>query len=234
MLPNDPIIMERPLISVVIPVYNCERYLGEAIRSVLSQDYCPLELIVVDDGSTDDSAAVAGRFPGVQVIRKPHAGIASTHNQGIGRCRGEWLAFLDSDDRWVPGKLARQTRALEEDAGLDMVFGYCRQFRAGETLAIQPGLAQCAMLVRRSSFERVGLYNEGRAIHHFVDWYARAQEAGLRSLMLPDIVYERRIHDQNIGRRLPAAQRLGYLRALRESLHRRRQAGTGGDQEPPA
>jgi GT2 family glycosyltransferase len=90
------------------------------------------------------------------------------------------------------------------------------------------------MLVRRSSFQRVGLFNESRAIHHFLDWYARAQEAGLRSLMLPDIVYERRIHDQNIGRRLPVAQRQGYLRALRESLHRRRQAGTGCDTESPA
>jgi glycosyltransferase involved in cell wall biosynthesis len=226
------------LVSVVIPVFNGERFLGEAIRSVLAQDYRPLELIVVDDGSTDGSASLAESFAGVQVVRKPHTGVAATHNLGISRCRGEWLAFLDSDDRWLPVKLSLQAAALDEDAGLDMVFGQCRQFRGGadaigpdEILATQSGIAQSALLVRRSSFDRIGLFSEDPDVHHFLDWYARAQEAGLRARSLPEVVYERRVHDQNVGRRLPVAQRQRYLGALRLSLARRRQTGMADDQE---
>ncbi|NLE46185.1 MAG: glycosyltransferase family 2 protein [Chloroflexi bacterium] len=219
-----------PSVSVVIPVYNGATYLGEAIGSVLAQDYVPLELIVVDDGSTDDSADVAAQFGGVLVIKAPHRGISRTLNAGIHRSTGELLSFLDADDRWTPGKLEKQVIVLTQDPALDIVFGHVRQFVAGSSRAVeegemsvpQPGIGRSAMLIRRRSFDRVGDFSIEPGMHDFMDWYARAIEMGLRSRMLDDIVFERRIHDQNVGRRTPERQRQAYFNTLRAALARRR------------
>ncbi|MEZ4836451.1 MAG: glycosyltransferase family A protein [Caldilineaceae bacterium] len=113
-----------PLVDVIIPVYNGERYLHEAIESVLKQRYHPLQLIVVDDGSEDESAALAARFEGVHVLHGPHAGIGAALNRGIRHGKGDLIAFLDADDRWLPEKLARQVKCLQAHPGVDMVFGY--------------------------------------------------------------------------------------------------------------
>ena len=100
-------------ISVVIPVYNCERYLGMAIRSALTQTEPPGEILVVDDGSTDGSAAVARGFGApVHCLSQPHAGLSAALNRGIERAHGTFLAFLDADDLWMETKLARQFDAL--------------------------------------------------------------------------------------------------------------------------
>jgi glycosyltransferase involved in cell wall biosynthesis len=97
------------LVSVVIPAYNVGAHIGEAIDSVLSQDHPQLEVIVVDDGSKDDTAeVVATRYPQLTLIRKENGGAASARNAGIRAARGEFVAFLDADDIWLPGKLRAQ------------------------------------------------------------------------------------------------------------------------------
>ena len=100
---------EMPLVSVVIPNYNYGRYLGEAIESVLAQSYPRRELIVVDDGSTDESETVLRRYgQRLRWVRQPHHGVATARNRGVQESRGTLLAFLDSDDVWFPTKLERQ------------------------------------------------------------------------------------------------------------------------------
>src|SRR5262245_36771649 len=148
------------LVSVVIPVYNGERYLAEAVRSVLDQEYRPLEVLVIDDGSTDGSGQVAGAFgPEVQYHRREHAGLAATRNYGTTVARGELLAFNDADDIWVPGRLTRQAEALAGEPMLDGVFGRMEQFvspdldaglaeRLQPRLAELPALSPCTLLVR--------------------------------------------------------------------------------------
>lgn len=97
------------LVSVVIPAYNVAAHIGEAIDSVLAQDYAPVEIIVVDDGSKDDTAeVVSSRFPQVTLIRKANGGAATARNAGIRQAQGEFIAFLDADDIWLPGKLKAQ------------------------------------------------------------------------------------------------------------------------------
>src|SRR5437667_12630279 len=117
-----PPISRPPLVSVVIPCYNGERYLAEAIESVLAQRYEPLEIIVVDDGSTDRSAEVARHFgDAVQYVCQPHAGAAAARNRGVGLATGDLIAFLDADDVWTEGRLARQVQVLEADPSVGMV-----------------------------------------------------------------------------------------------------------------
>lgn len=216
---------DKPTISVIIPVYNGERFLAEAIRSVLDQTLPPDEVIVVDDGSTDGSAALAGQVACVLVLRQPNRGVGAALNLGISHARGDLLAFLDADDRWVLDKLEQQVEAFRMNPALDMVFGHVRQFHHSQHLAEEqrPGVHRGALLIRRHAFVRVGAFAEDPAVNEIVDWYARSRAAGLHSLMLPGVVLERRIHAHNSGGgRQPDALRQSYLRALRQSIVCRR------------
>src|SRR3982751_2380169 len=97
--------MELPLVSVIIPVHNGAKYLRAALESVLAQTYSPFEVIVVDDGSVDDSGVIAQSFNDVRYIHQANQGVAAARNHGIEAARGDFFAFLDQDDLWTPEKL---------------------------------------------------------------------------------------------------------------------------------
>jgi len=223
-----------PRASVVIPVFNGERYLAEAIESVLAQTLHPLELIVVDDGSADGTAEIVGRFgQAVRYEYQANAGPAAALNRGIGLARGPLLAFLSADDVWAPDKLARQTAALVENDAVDMVFGYAQQFLSPELDDAarsrlrcpddpMPAYAAGALLTSRDTFLRVGLFDERWRAGEFMDWYARATDLGVKDVLLPAIVLRRRVHKANHTTR---TANLGatYARVLKTVVDRRRQ-----------
>jgi glycosyltransferase involved in cell wall biosynthesis len=213
----------RPLVSVVIPAYNAEAFIAEALASARSQQEAPaIETIVVDDGSRDRTVEIAREAEVEKVlIHQTNRGIGAARNTGVAEASGEFLAFLDADDLWPADSLAARFTALSE-AGADAAFGLVEQFgetRAAEppTLAYLPG----TMLVTRSAFERVGPFDERVAVGEFIDWFARAQEAGLEVATTTSLVLRRRIHTTNTGiaRR---DDRVDYTRVLRSALQRRR------------
>jgi glycosyltransferase involved in cell wall biosynthesis len=218
---------EAPLISAIIPVFNGEEYLAAAIESILAQDYRPIQVIVVDDGSTDDSAAVARRFAEVEYHFQDHAGVVTALNKGISEAKGDFIAFLDADDLWMEGKLRRQFEAFANDPQLDMVMGSVEQFRemgpdgAPVSLGIFKGYLKIAMLIRRGALFQVGLFDPQWKTGDFIDWYIRATEQRLKSLMLPEVVARRRIHDTNMGIRQRDTQ-TDYARIMKQVLERRR------------
>ena len=118
-----------PLMSVVIAAYNAEPFLQEAIESVRRQSYDPLEIIIVDDGSTDGTARIATAYDSIVYAYQPNSGVAAALNKGIGLSRGSFLAFLDADDMWTDNKLALQFSAFVLDPTLDAVFGNVEQFK---------------------------------------------------------------------------------------------------------
>jgi glycosyltransferase involved in cell wall biosynthesis len=128
------------LVSVVIPIHNQARYLAAAIESVLSQSYGNHEVIVVDDGSDDDPARVAAAFPRVQFVRRENGGTPIARNRGLALSRGEFLVFLDADDRLLPAALERSVAALRERPEWVFVFGRARMIRedGSQTGSIQP------------------------------------------------------------------------------------------------
>lgn len=112
-----------PSVSVVIPCFNTERYIAATLHAVLAQAGAELEVIVVDDGSTDGSAALVARdFPQVRLVRRTNAGVAAARNTGIEAATGDWVAFCDADDIWLPGKLAAQFAAIQAAPGCRMSY----------------------------------------------------------------------------------------------------------------
>jgi glycosyltransferase involved in cell wall biosynthesis len=228
--------MATPLVSVIVPAYNAEPYLADALESVFAQDYPDLDVIVVDDGSDDDTAGVAERRgTRVRLFRQPNRGAGAARNAGIDAARGSFVAFLDADDLWVDGRLAAQLAVANADAAVDFVFGHVEQFVSPEVAAADAARVECpegsvpgytvgALLARAQSLRQVGRFREDVRVGEFIDWYARAADLGMRSEMLPVTVLRRRIHSTNLGiRRRDAAG--DYAVVLKAALDRRRAAG---------
>lgn len=221
---EDPV----PLISVVIPAYNAAKFLHASLRSVLEQDYRPLEIIVVDDGSTDETAELARSFrPLVLLLVQPHTGAGAARNTGVAAARGRLLAFLDADDLWTPQAPARLANALSRDPHLDLVYGQVIEFRqdlAGQVFESPPvaGMLPGATLICKSAFDRVGGFRTDLRVGEFIDWGARARELNLNIAILPEPVLRRRIHGENTGVR-ERNGRADYATVVRDALQRRRE-----------
>jgi len=179
--------MHPPAISCIVPVFNGERYLKEALDSIRVQTYRPLEIIVADDGSTDGTTAiVAGYGEEVLSLFQPNAGPAAARNLGLSAAQGEFVAFLDHDDLWHPEKLARQMARFRGRPELDLCVTHARNFwipeleqeaaryqdhRRAEAV---PGYYASSLLARRGLFDTVGRYDTTLA--HGANWsgsYAR-------------------------------------------------------------
>src|SRR5215203_3209221 len=112
-----------PLVSVIIPCYNQGAFLAESVQSALSQTYPCVEIVVVNDGSTDDTEAVAARFPEVRCVTQENRGLAGARNRGLAESRGDLLIFLDADDRLLPGAIDTGVRVLSQDSAAAFAAG---------------------------------------------------------------------------------------------------------------
>jgi glycosyltransferase involved in cell wall biosynthesis len=233
----------RSTVSVVIPAYNARKYLSAAVESVLAQSRPADEIILVDDGSTDDTVAVAESFNSrVVLLRQANAGAGAARNLAIQHASGDCIALLDADDLWHPEKLALQMAMIETQPAIDIVFGSVRQFyspelgypqEAHDKLARETagGILPSSCLMRRQAFHRAGPFNAQLRIGEFIDWYARAMEAGLKSHVLPEILVERRIHTTNLGV-TQRDNRSDYLLVVRAAMERRKAAASAPQSKP--
>jgi glycosyltransferase involved in cell wall biosynthesis len=227
---------DAELVSVVIPVYNAARFLADAIRSVQAQRHAPIEIIVVDDGSTDGSGDVARSFSGVRCFSQPNRGIAAARNAGVLQVRGTLLAFQDADDLWTGGKLALQLDVLRTRPDVNFVVGGVEQFfdaaiappsTAAAAFAAQTATINTAcagtILIRTLDFQRVGLFNPALRLGEFIDWYSRAINLGLREHRVDQVVLKRRIHGGNTTVRQRGCSG-DYLSVIKAHLQRKRRA----------
>lgn len=212
---------------MIIPVHNGARYLAEAIRSVLAQELPAQEILVVDDGSTDDSAGVAARFGNpVRVLRQTQQGPGAARNAGARQAAGEFLAFLDADDLWHPAKLALQVAAFDAIPGLAVASTHVQNFHSPDLTEAQrerilcppgamPGMIPSALLVRSTCFFP---FPENLRAGELIPWLGRARDLQLKIHVLPEVLVNRRLHETNLGHKGPR----GYLAAVKEMLDRRR------------
>jgi len=231
-------------VGVVIAVRDGVRYLGETLDSVLAQDPVPDEVVVVDDGSTDDLASVLGHYgTPVRCVRQEPMGFPSALNRGVAECRGEVLAFCDADDLWAPGKQAAQLAALHANPDCEGVTGKVQQFVSPElapdrAIRILHDTAMSArllgaMLLRRDAVERVGPFDEALTHVANLDWFSRADQRGLRVCSVDAVVLLRRVHDANLGVRDRSGARTDMLEVLRRDRQRRTGRGASRGVNPP-
>jgi glycosyltransferase involved in cell wall biosynthesis len=223
--------MKTPLVSCIVPVFNGERYLRETLESILGQTYGPLEAIVADDGSTDDTRAVVEAFDGrVRYLHQPNGGHAAARNLGLRAAQGDAVAFLDADDLWHPEKLERQAVRFRERPELDVCITFVQEFRSPELSAGEsssdaqpvPGYSASTLLARSALFDAVGRFDPALRHGNDTDWFLRAEDHGAVVELMPDVLVYRRLHDNNRSRLLADASRREYVRIVKASLDRRR------------
>ena len=181
----------NPLVSCIVPVYNGERYLRSALESIFAQDYRPLEVIVVDDGSSDKSAVIAQDFKQVRYMHQTNQGVATARNAGLAAARGEFIAFLDQDDLWMSDKLSIQIEHLLKNPEIQYTLaelqfflepGMSRPawFKNENLLKSHAGYVLGTLVVRRSLFQQIGRFAVEYKCASDTDWLFRANAAAVR------------------------------------------------------
>ena len=225
--------MNSALISCIIPVFNGAKYLGEALDSILKQTYRPLEIIVVDDGSTDTTAGVAACYgERIRYVRQDNAGAPSARNVGLSLARDEFVLFSTRTTSGVPKSC--NARCGDSRAGPNSIClsPICKTFEL-QTLKNEetrfkghrrsepvPGYVTQTLLARRSAFDCVGLFNESLKVGDPTDWFLRAAEQGLATDMLSDVLVDRRMHESNMSmqagtRRMTSRMEDSMLRVIK-------------------
>ena len=235
MNPSDS--LSSPYVSVVIPVYNGAKYLGDAIKSALDQTVPPREIIVIDDGSMDRTPQVAAAFgPPVSYCRQDRQGPPAARNSGIQKATSEWISVLDSDDVWPENSLELQLAPVREDPSLQVVAGYALLWPGpgGESVPLpyelppEPRLVMNlgSALIRKSLFGRLGSLNTKLFYCDDWDWFMRARELGIRMHIHRGLVLYYRRHEGNLTNNRELDHHF-VVRMLKQSLDRRRAAAGG-------
>ena len=197
-------------VSVIIPTYNRADTIDKAIESVLAQSLMGTEVIVVDDGSEDNTAEIVSNYDGVRYVFQEHRGISAARNKGLELARSEWIAWLDSDDLWHKDKLRLQTEYIEAHPECRILFTAYSTFsdiplerldESQKSMLSGPVNHQCMVtaLIRRSLFERYGCFSETFSYAEDSEWMTRLLIGGENlDARLDEPLYERRVHGGNI------------------------------------
>jgi glycosyltransferase involved in cell wall biosynthesis len=220
-------------VSLVVPVYKGERFLGEALESLFALDYEPFEVIVVDDGSTDRSAEVARSFARVRLVQQANRGPAAARNAGLAVAHGVFVGIHDADDLVPPAKLDLQVTHLLENPQVGCVLGRQRWIDPPPHLKRDPiyneldGIPLPSGVFRTSVLRRLGGYDESFRSHENMDLLFRLRELGSEIAVLPDVVLYRRFHGDNLSfASWPKTD--PRLRSLKARLDRARNREGGG------
>ncbi|MBI3785893.1 MAG: glycosyltransferase family 2 protein [Deltaproteobacteria bacterium] len=221
--------MVDPKVSCIVPVHNGERYLRQALDSVLAQTFPVHEVIVVDDGSTDTSVAIARVFGSpVRVVSQSWQGPADARNHGLRLAVGELIAFNDADDIWATDKLARQVERFSQLPEIAICAVHVQQFhddpgRPDERRPVGPTLpcyGPPSLLIERAAFDRIGVFNPALRVSEDTDWMVRARDAGLPTDLLGQPLLYRRLHASNLSRNNLSVRNDALARIFKTHLDR--------------
>ncbi|SFV26164.1 glycosyltransferase family 2 protein [Hyphomicrobium facile] len=229
--------MTAPIVSIIIPVFNGERHLGEALASLEEEPGFQLDIVIVDDGSTDRSldivSEISRRDQRLRIIRGPHRGVAAARNVGVQAAEGEFVTFLDCDDVCPRGRIARQLGKLLANPEVAYVVGQTLLFeQLDDAQCPWPGSRSVSMLLptlhcalfRRGVFSQFGLFDEELAFSEDLDFFFRLAEHDKQALVEAEIASLYRRHDGNMTRN-GRAIRTSTLQVLNKSIARRRAMG---------
>lgn len=218
-----------PLVSVTIPVYNGARYLGEALDSVFNQSYPSLEVIVVNDGSTDQTAKIACGYPGVHYLYQTNQGVSAARNLAIDVAKGEFIAFLDADDIWKPEKIARQTNFMLNNPDILITGTKAVNFLEPDTLLPDwlekrtdwkevNHIIPSTLVVHSSVFSLIGGFSTEFLSNEDTEWLWRAKKAEINMHHLDEVLALRRYHGANLSWKNSNSGKSGLFRIIRKFL----------------
>lgn len=198
---------KNPLVSVVLPVYNGERFIADAVKSVLMQEYEPVELIVVNDGSTDQTAKILKEFGDkLTCITQKNSGPSSARNRGIKASNGEYVAFIDADDIWMPGSVTFHMGQFTKYKNLEISVGLTSEldFKLPTEIDVAKAkeeaflhLVMGASIMKKSVFKDVGLFDEELILRQDTDWFLRARELERKMAIGKELILIYRKHQNN-------------------------------------
>ena len=229
---------QTPLVSVIIPCFNHADFLPDAVASIRRQNYPAVEIIIIDDGSTDGSAAVAARLdgPDLHYFHQANRGLPGARNAGLEQARGEIITFLDADDFWNDANLELQVALLLGHPDIDIVVGYSQKMRVtryedGRPVIAPlsepaPALSMNCAVMWRSVFDKVGAFDQGQRYCDDWDWYMRARELGVGIKIHEAVVHYYRRHEANMTNNVDIGNQYTLL-MLKKSLDRRRRQQDG-------
>jgi glycosyltransferase involved in cell wall biosynthesis len=211
--------------TVVIPAYNARQTIGETIESVLQQTVPPERVIVVDDGSTDDTLRLALEFGDcVRALTQSNQGPGAAMSLGMRQIETPIIASVDADDLWLPEKMERQLDYLQANPACAGVFAWMEHF--GDCVSgtiTQDGWSRTTMVIRKSACETIGDVVDPPGMRgEMIDWIARAREAGFSLQMMPEVLAKRRVHAGSLSHRRSLELDRGYLHVVRAALLRKR------------
>jgi glycosyltransferase involved in cell wall biosynthesis len=225
----------NPLISVIIPIYNGAKFIAEAVESIRRQDYAPMEIVIIDDGSTDETGQIVASLGNdIRYYYQRNTGPAAARNRGLAIARGELIGFLDSDDLWPQHKLQVQIPRLATDPNIDVVLGRIECIRL-------PGAAEFdghddadtfvdvhlgSGIFRKSVFDKVGVFDEMLSFSEDRDWFLRAMEQGITIAVIEHTTLYYRLHSDNMTRDKNIID-FQFIKVLKKSLDRRRRQNNG-------
>jgi hypothetical protein len=220
-----------PVVSVILPVFNGERFIGEAVENILSQGYPSLEILIIDDGSTDRTGDIVEQLPAdIRYFRQDNGGPAAARNKGIRESTGEFIAFNDVDDLWPKKNLPMLVKELLKNEDIAVVHGYAqlahfnelsREYEYSGNPAESFPYSIGAALFRRSAFTNVGLFDPTLLYGEDTDWFTRAQELNVSIRRLEEVTLIVRRHGKNMTCNKDTVE-LNHLRVFKKSLDRMR------------
>jgi len=214
---------------VVIPAYNAADTIEDALQSILRQSIPPAEIIVVDDGSSDETANVVKKFgPPVTLISQQNQGCGAATNAGMERVSTPLLAFLDADDIWLPGKARTQLEYLAQNPAISGLFGRAQIFKGTVEQPVLGSIidmwSRTTMMIRTSVAREIGpMFDPPGGRGDTIDWLARGQELGFRFELLPEVMAMRRIRPGSLSYGRDTEKDRGYLLTIKRALDRRRE-----------
>lgn len=199
--------MNNPLISVILPVFNGEKYVEQAVESVIAQEYEPLELIVVNDGSVDNTERVLEKYKGkIRYYYQQNKGVSAARNKGLEVAMGEFITFIDADDTWPPGKIDLHLSEFEKNdsIGISIGLSYKCIYEDLHEIEIEEAhrsasfhLLLGSSLTKKSMFDRVGFFDEDLLLGQDTDWFFRARELNVSIAVIKKVVLYYRKHENN-------------------------------------
>jgi glycosyltransferase involved in cell wall biosynthesis len=218
-------------IDIILPVYNCEKFIGEAIQSVLDQTFTDFNLIIINDGSTDSSEEIINKYkeidPRIISITQKNRGQIASLNTGLELSKSKYIAFIDADDLWKKTKLEKQYNLLSKTADVAVCFTLLREFdslgnhdiKYADRKNDMKGLSRICFLGAKSLFETYGKFDNEEKLAEFILWFGKLINDNVKYEVLNEVLAFRRIHANNMTQKI---NRLDYLKTIKRHIDAKR------------